>query len=347
MPLGQQVPAGRLGGKPGADTAPSDEQKASLVPSYEAEDSTASSASAEAKQGGKAAPPQPPRGGGGREGAREVPGEQEGGRPQLRERRARENARMRQGMKTGDERYLGPRPGSGSRSFVRDRVDSRLCMAEFLLPLLVIMVMQYSGNATLQGFSNGLWSATIILVLVDTVLLVIKLKRELKKRFGDEGTKARCSTGSCARCSCASCGCRSPRSRSVSVSPSARRSCGPGAAPPAAWRARVGTMEIRNLGSSGLKISAIAYGNWLTHGSQVEEDAALACVRQALEEGITTFDTADVYANTAAETVLGKALKDERREGLEIFTKVYWPTPAGTTTTGSPASTSWSRSTAP
>jgi voltage-dependent potassium channel beta subunit len=88
-------------------------------------------------------------------------------------------------------------------------------------------------------------------------------------------------------------------------------------------------MDIRNLGSSGLKISEIAYGNWLTHGSQVEEDAALACVRQALEEGITTFDTADVYANTAAETVLGKALKGERREGLEIFTKVYWPTGPG------------------
>src|SRR3954453_10432278 len=88
-------------------------------------------------------------------------------------------------------------------------------------------------------------------------------------------------------------------------------------------------MEIRNLGNSGLKISAIAYGNWLTHGSQVEEDAATACVRQALEEGITTFDTADVYANTAAETVLGKALAGERREGLEIFTKVYWPTGPG------------------
>src|SRR3954469_5301052 len=88
-------------------------------------------------------------------------------------------------------------------------------------------------------------------------------------------------------------------------------------------------MEIRNLGASGLKISAIAYGNWLTHGSQVEEDAATACVRQALEEGITTFDTADVYANTAAETVLGKALAGERREGLEIFTKVYWPTGPG------------------
>jgi aryl-alcohol dehydrogenase-like predicted oxidoreductase len=88
-------------------------------------------------------------------------------------------------------------------------------------------------------------------------------------------------------------------------------------------------MEIRNLGTSGLKISAIAYGNWLTHGSQVEEEAALACVRQALDEGITTFDTADVYANTKAETVLGKALQGERREGLEIFTKVYWPTGPG------------------
>jgi aryl-alcohol dehydrogenase-like predicted oxidoreductase len=85
-------------------------------------------------------------------------------------------------------------------------------------------------------------------------------------------------------------------------------------------------MEFRHLGSSGLKISEIAYGNWLTHGSQVEEDAALACVRQALEEGISTFDTADTYANTAAETVLGKALKGERRESLEIFTKVFWPT---------------------
>ncbi|NRQ51387.1 aldo/keto reductase family protein [Aeromicrobium stalagmiti] len=88
-------------------------------------------------------------------------------------------------------------------------------------------------------------------------------------------------------------------------------------------------MEHRYLGNSGLKISEIAYGNWLTHGSQVEEDAATACVRQALEEGITTFDTADVYANTAAESVLGRALAGERRESLEIFTKVYWTTGPG------------------
>ncbi len=89
-------------------------------------------------------------------------------------------------------------------------------------------------------------------------------------------------------------------------------------------------MDFRYLGHSGLKISEITYGNWLTHGSQVENDAATACVRAALDNGISTFDTADVYANTAAETVLGEALKGERRESLEIFTKVYWPTgPAG------------------
>ncbi|WP_129843388.1 aldo/keto reductase family protein [Streptomyces sp. RFCAC02] len=88
-------------------------------------------------------------------------------------------------------------------------------------------------------------------------------------------------------------------------------------------------MEHRHLGRSGLLISEIAYGNWLTHGSQVEEEAALACVRAALDEGITTFDTADVYAQTRAESVLGRALKGERREGLEIFTKVFWPTGPG------------------
>ncbi len=88
-------------------------------------------------------------------------------------------------------------------------------------------------------------------------------------------------------------------------------------------------MEHRHLGRSGLKISEIAYGNWLTHGSQVEEDAAKACVATALDEGITTFDTADVYAGTAAEAVLGRALHGVRRESIEIFTKVYWPTGPG------------------
>ena len=85
-------------------------------------------------------------------------------------------------------------------------------------------------------------------------------------------------------------------------------------------------MEYRYLGRSGLKISELTYGNWLTHGSQVENDVATQCVRAALDVGITSFDTADAYANTIAEEVLGAALEGERRESLEIFTKVYWPT---------------------
>jgi len=88
-------------------------------------------------------------------------------------------------------------------------------------------------------------------------------------------------------------------------------------------------MEYRHLGRSGLKISQIAYGNWLTHGSQIEEEAARSCVAAALDEGITTFDTADAYAGTRAEEVLGRALHGVRRESLEIFTKVFWPTGAG------------------
>jgi aryl-alcohol dehydrogenase-like predicted oxidoreductase len=88
-------------------------------------------------------------------------------------------------------------------------------------------------------------------------------------------------------------------------------------------------MEHRHLGKSGLKISEITYGNWITHGSQVEEDAARQCVAAALDEGITSFDTADVYAGTRAEAVMGRALAGQRRESIEIFTKVYWPTGGG------------------
>lgn len=85
------------------------------------------------------------------------------------------------------------------------------------------------------------------------------------------------------------------------------------------------TVGYRYLGASGLKVTEITYGNWLTHGSQVEADTATDCVHTALDLGITSFDTADVYANTAAEEVLGRALTGQRRESLEIFTKVYWP----------------------
>jgi len=94
-------------------------------------------------------------------------------------------------------------------------------------------------------------------------------------------------------------------------------------------------VNYRYLGNSGLKVTEITYGNWLTHGSQVENEQAAACVKAALDVGITSFDTADAYANTAAESVLGDILKGERRESLEIFTKVYWPTgPKGANDTG-------------
>jgi aryl-alcohol dehydrogenase-like predicted oxidoreductase len=85
-------------------------------------------------------------------------------------------------------------------------------------------------------------------------------------------------------------------------------------------------MEYRHLGQSGMMVSALSYGNWITHGSQIEEEAARACVKASLDAGITTFDTADVYALGQAETVLGRALKGVARDSIEIFTKVYWPT---------------------
>ena len=72
-------------------------------------------------------------------------------------------------------------------------------------------------------------------------------------------------------------------------------------------------MEYRHLGQSGLMVSEIAYGNWITHGDQVEEQAAATCVRAALDEGITTFDTADAYAGGRAEVVVGRAARGAPR----------------------------------
>jgi len=88
-------------------------------------------------------------------------------------------------------------------------------------------------------------------------------------------------------------------------------------------------MEFRRLGSTGMYISEVAYGNWITHGSQVEAEGATKCVQTALDAGITTFDTADTYAGTRAESILGKALKGVKRESYELFTKVYFPTGEG------------------
>lgn len=105
----------------------------------------------------------------------------------LRARRTSDNAKMRQGLRSGDERYLPARDQGKTRRFIRDLVDSRFCAAEFLLPLLVvIMIGQALGY---QSFANGLWSAMILLVAVDTFVLIFKLKRQLRERFPDESTK--------------------------------------------------------------------------------------------------------------------------------------------------------------
>lgn len=104
----------------------------------------------------------------------------------LRQRRAEQNAKMREGLKTGEERYLPARDQGPVKRFVRDYIDSRLCMAEFLLPLLLVVMVSQGFSPT---FSNGLWSATILLVVVDTSVLIFRLKRQLKARFPDESHK--------------------------------------------------------------------------------------------------------------------------------------------------------------
>ncbi|WP_433127008.1 aldo/keto reductase family protein [Micromonospora sp. CA-240977] len=93
-------------------------------------------------------------------------------------------------------------------------------------------------------------------------------------------------------------------------------------------------MEYRQLGRSGLRVSAVAYGNWVTHGNQLDDDTAGACVAAALDAGITTFDTADRYAQGRAELALGRALSGVRRSSIELCTKVFLPVGPGANDSG-------------
>ena len=88
-------------------------------------------------------------------------------------------------------------------------------------------------------------------------------------------------------------------------------------------------MEYRRLGRSGLRVSEVVLGSWLTYGSSVDEPGTAACVRAALDVGIQTFDTADVYALGRAEEVLGRAIAGLPRKDLVLATKVFWPTGKG------------------
>jgi hypothetical protein len=108
----------------------------------------------------------------------------------LRERRAESNAQVRQGMKTGEERYLPQRDKGPVKRFIRNYVDARLSIAEFLLPvLIVIMVMQYSGDDSMVRLGTALMSTTILVVAVDTSWLLFRVKRQLRAKFPDEPMK--------------------------------------------------------------------------------------------------------------------------------------------------------------
>lgn len=88
-------------------------------------------------------------------------------------------------------------------------------------------------------------------------------------------------------------------------------------------------MQYRYLGRSGLQVSTVSLGSWLTFGYKTEEKAAVKCVRRAFELGINLFDTADVYAEGRAEEVLGKALAPLQRDSYVLATKAYFPVGSG------------------
>ncbi len=122
--------------------------------------------------------------------ARAGGGDKKAAQKLLRERRTSENQKVREGMRSGDERYLMARDKGPVKKFIRDFIDVRLSFMEFLLPVLVvIMALQFSGQKNLQQFSNGLWSASVLLLLVDAGWLSVRLNRELRRRFPDENKR--------------------------------------------------------------------------------------------------------------------------------------------------------------
>ncbi len=88
-------------------------------------------------------------------------------------------------------------------------------------------------------------------------------------------------------------------------------------------------MHYRRLGRSGLKVSELSFGSWVTFSTQLDEKKAAELLHEAYSRGVNFFDCADVYAGGAAETIMGKAVRDLRRESLVISTKVFWPTMEG------------------
>lgn len=108
----------------------------------------------------------------------------------LRERRAESNAKVRQAMRTGDERYLPARDRGPVKRFIRDYVDGRLSVGELLLPLmLAIIPMQYSHNPTLMALSGQIFSTVLLVIVVDTMWALFRLRRALREKYPDESLR--------------------------------------------------------------------------------------------------------------------------------------------------------------
>ena len=108
----------------------------------------------------------------------------------LRERRTESNAKVREAMRSGDERYLPARDKGPVKRFIRDFVDARLSIAEFMLPLLVvIMILQYSGNARMLAVGTQLMATTLLVVGLDSAWMLFRLKRALRAKFPDESMR--------------------------------------------------------------------------------------------------------------------------------------------------------------
>jgi hypothetical protein len=107
-----------------------------------------------------------------------------------REAKVESSQKMRQAMKSGDERYYSARDRGPVRRFVRDFVDARFSFIELMIPLLIVtMVLGYSGNSRLANIGNTILLGTILLVALDMVVLRFRLRRELNRRFPDEDIK--------------------------------------------------------------------------------------------------------------------------------------------------------------
>jgi len=104
--------------------------------------------------------------------------------------RSEDSRKIREAMKSGDERYLLPRDKGPVRRFIRDYIDSRFSIVELLIPLLIVtLILGYSGNPALVSASTVVILATVLFVVVDVLVLRFRLRKELVRRFPEEPLK--------------------------------------------------------------------------------------------------------------------------------------------------------------